>query len=390
MGTKFNIIFFVLLIFFLTAILSAEEIELTNGVSVQGKILNESETPRKKWQIQFMDGIAVELSNGKAVRRVVKNSKVREQYYAKAPFLAESVETHLKLAEICLSQNLNDLANRHYLRILELDADQSQARKRLGYRKIGENWITHEDEMLQQGYIQTKQGGWTTRQNLLIQEKQIPIGTALDDSELLSQIQHLIDRLKTNDAAAEKELLEIKNPAIVRCLADVLKNEQNVFLRETFIRTLGKIKTAYALREITAWSLRESNDKICVLCFSYIKETPSFSRFYYPYLRSEDNKIINRAAFALGELGDRAAIPLLIDSLVTRHCIDDRTHVARSDNSPLTTTEREETVSNNRECLNALQRLTATDLGYDIPAWRLWWEDRQIAKNFDARRGSVD
>ncbi|MDR1383597.1 MAG: hypothetical protein LBJ67_07105 [Planctomycetaceae bacterium] len=392
---KFNIIFFILLIllFLRAVILSAEEIELANGVFVQAKILNESETPRKNWRIQLTEGVTLELSNDKVMRHVAKDSKIREQYYTKVPFMTESVETHLKMAEICQSQNLNDLANRHYLRILELDANQSKAREQLGYRKVGENWITREDEMLRQGYVQTKQGGWTTRQNLLIQEKQIPIGTSFEDAELTTQIQNLIERLRTNDAAAENKLLEMNNPAVVRCLADILKDEQNLFLREKIIRTLGKMKTAYALREIAAWSLQEANNKICVLCLFYIKEKPSFSRFYYPYLRSTNNEMVNRAAFALGELGDRAAIPLLIDSLITRHLvkiiIDDRTPGARVNTNQLITEEREETVSN-RECLNALQRLTAVNFEYDIPAWRLWWEEQQLVRNFNARRGSID
>jgi len=375
--------------FLLTA--AAEEIELSNGVLIQGKL---SETPKKNLQIQLAEGVTVEFSHNKAIRQTIANSEIQEQYFAKVPFLAESVETHLKAAEVCQAKNLNDLAKRHYQRILELDADQPKAREMLGYRKLGENWVTRDEEMLQQGYVQTKHGGWTTRQNQLILENKIFAETNENDAELTAATKNLIEQLKTEHAkTAEKDLLQMSNPAVVKILSEQLKNEQTSQTREILIRVLGKIGTSQAFREIAAWSIQEPNEQVCKICISLIKERPSFSRFFYPHLRSNDNKIVNRAAFILGELGDRAAIPLLIDSLVTNHLvkiiIDDRTPGARTNNGNLMTEEQTETVTN-RDVLNALNRLTKVDFGYNIPAWRKWWEDSQIAKNFDSRRGSVD
>lgn len=154
---------------------ASDVLELTNGVTISGTVLNPKEMPRKTWQIQMAEGVTVELPHRTTVVRQAFPPPALEQYYAKAPFLPESVETHLKLAEVCMSQSLVPLGNLHYQRVLEIDPDNPAARQVLGYAKIDGEWKTRDDFMLQRGYVKNSRGQWVTRQRLMIDERQVQI-----------------------------------------------------------------------------------------------------------------------------------------------------------------------------------------------------------------------
>ena len=166
-----------------SGVVSATDVlELTNRGTIEGKILNPKELPRKTWHIQIAEGIFVELPHRSTVVRQAFPQPALEQYFAKAPFLPESAETHLRLAEVCMTQNLVQLGNLHYQRVLEIDPDNRPARQALNYRQIDGEWTTRDALLLQQGYVMNPRGQWVTRQKLMIDEEQVQIRQELPDS----------------------------------------------------------------------------------------------------------------------------------------------------------------------------------------------------------------
>jgi len=67
--------------------------------------------------------------------------------------------------------------------------------------------------------------------------------------------------------------------------------------------------------------MRDPVPEVRLTCLDYLKEksVPAVIDFFVSRLYSNDNLEINRAAVALGHLGDRSAIGPLIDRLVTPH-----------------------------------------------------------------------
>jgi hypothetical protein len=157
-------------------VVAADVLELANRATVEGKILYPAESTRKSWQIQMTEGIVVELPNKTTVVRQVTQPLALEQYYAKVPFLPESADTHLKLAEVCMTQGLVDLGNLHYQRVLDFDSENIAARQALYHRKIDSEWLSRDELMLRQGYVKNSRGVWMTRQRLLIDEGKVQLG----------------------------------------------------------------------------------------------------------------------------------------------------------------------------------------------------------------------
>ena len=157
-------------------VIASDVLELVHGVTIEGKILNPAESPRKTWQVEMTKGVIVELPHRTAVDRQVSRSQAMNQYYAKVPFLSETVETHLKSAEVCMLQGLEQFGNLHYQRVLDIDPENQTARKSLNQHKIDDEWTSLDDQKTRQGYIKDIRGNWVTRQQQLISEQQLQLG----------------------------------------------------------------------------------------------------------------------------------------------------------------------------------------------------------------------
>ena len=381
-------------------VVAQDVLELTNHVSLEGKVLNPSESPRKLWKIQMAEGIIVELPHRTTVDRQVMQSQVLEQYYAKVPFLPESVETHLKLAEVCMAQRLENLGELHYQRVLEIAPENKTARSALGHRQVNDEWISRDDEMLQQGYVKTKSGTWVTPQKLLIDERQVQIGKELQESG--QAVKNLIARLKANPSQeSENALFALTDPGAVPALADALKNEQNPVFRGIYVRSLAKIGTGPACYEIAQCAMREKDETVGRACVDAMRNSSGISKFFLPYLTNKDNTIVNRAARIIGQLNEWAVIPDLINALITQHEIVVRQtdpnlaqYTGSANNSfsgQQALKQKTETVFvSNPEVLGALRRLSGMDFGYEVPDWWDWWAGQNQIADFDARRGSRD
>jgi hypothetical protein len=153
--------------------IASDVLELTNRVTIEGKILNPAESPRKTWQVEMAKGVIVELPHKATVDRQVTRPLAVDQYYAKVPFLPETAETHLKLAEVCMSQGLEQLGNLHYQRVLDIDPENQIARRALNQRKVDGEWTTYDAGMTRQGYVKNHRGTWVTRQQQLISERPV-------------------------------------------------------------------------------------------------------------------------------------------------------------------------------------------------------------------------
>ena len=104
----------------------------------------------------------------------------------------------------------------------------------------------------------------------------------------------------------------------------------------------------------------------------------------------------------LEKLGSKAAIPELINALVTVHretiieggegqynvSIDKK---GRSGGLTIGTSKK--VINNNirnQSVLRALKRLSGEDFGFDIDAWQEWYKNQRRVTHYNSRRGGLD
>ena len=380
------------------SVLFADVFVLKDAGTVDGELLNSDEVPRKTYNIRTSEGIEISL-NAKLVERVRKGEKESiAEYNSFAPFLENTVENHLEIAEWCRQQRLTDLWKRHLYRVLDLDPDNKTVRQLLGHTKLHDgSWTTREEMLSGKGYLQVG-NSWKTRQ-------QIDLEQYFDkrdktEKEWIRRVDALRSSIRSNPGS-KVELVTIDHPLAAGALTKALPNESNPEVRILLIQALGNIGTSAALHEVARWSIdaREPNNEVRRTCYDVLKKhpvaLPAIVGFYARHLRAESGtSTINRAAFAIGQLGGHSAVPQLIDVLVTTHTEIKVIKASGPSMSPGNSSlgwgqDKVKTVRDipNPEVRHALMLLTGRDFLFDKDAWKAWLIQSRRTPTFDARRG---
>jgi len=376
-----------------------EIFSLRTGGTVEGTLRLPYDDERKIWHIETKEGIVLELEHRTAVSRIFNDpSRQLVSYENASPFYENTVENHWDLARKCKTYNLNRQAELHYRQVIELDPDHAEARKALGYTNYNGVWLTKEEERSGRGYV-FKNGKWVTSQQSALDENRLQ--QKQENSYWKKEMARLVDALHGRDTkAAVKEMYAIRDGAAIPVIADCLRNEKDADLRIIYLKTLEKIGTADALLVIASVSMDDPVGEVRATCMDLLKQHPGMTRYYTRFLHVSDNAMVNQAGQMLERLGNKDAIPELINALVTKHT---ETVVAGSsgynigfDNRGgsglnLGTSETKVTKDmKNQDVLRALKKLTGVDYGYDIPAWLDWYRNQRRVSNYNSRRGSVD
>jgi len=156
----------------------------------------------------------------------------------------ETVEGQLALADWCLRRKLADQERVHLTRVLDLDANHAEARRRLGFRWTDGAWLS-EQEIARSNERAEKEAAalkeWT------------PKLTAIRSS-LLQESQHRRE-------AAAKRLLAIDDPAAVLAVESVLCRHSEK-MAEYGIRALADIKTHDASRALARQAVFSPSERI--------------------------------------------------------------------------------------------------------------------------------
>lgn len=111
----------------------ADVVVLTNGDKVEGKILEEGSSA-----IRIITKYGEITISRRRIARIVKETEEHAEYRKKTEELAKE---HVKLAQWCKEKGLEEEAKTHFETALELDPENADARKALGYVKRGAKWV---------------------------------------------------------------------------------------------------------------------------------------------------------------------------------------------------------------------------------------------------------
>lgn len=372
---------------------------LKSGGRIVGEPVTDPPAGRDTVTLKTLPGVIVAVPRTEIEEHIrqtpaeLEYDKIRTRY-------PDTVEGQWELAEWCREHNLPQQRETHLRRLLELDPDNVRVRAILGYTKVNGEWKTRDEVMREQGYVLHK-GRWMLPQEVQILEERDQ--RQASERDWTQRIRRLITRLDVEPGAAE-QLQNIREPAAVKPLLKVLSEERRDPVRLLLVQILTRIDSPEAKRALAVLAVEDPVEEIRLACLKSLAES-QFSEsvpYFIGRLRDNNNVIVNRAAAALKVMGDKTAIPALIDALVTTHRVvlppaqsgsigasfsrssDGRSATGLSSGGNQPRVIRRQIP--NRDVLEALAALSGQNFGYEPDVWKRWYAQERHRAALESTR----
>lgn len=372
---------------------------LKSGGRIVGEPLADPQAGPDTVTLKTLPGVIVAVPRSEIEEHIrqkpaeLEYDKIRTQY-------PDTVEGQWELAEWCREHNLPQQRETHLRRLLELDPDNVRVRAILGYTKVNGEWKTRDEVMREQGYVLYK-GRWMLPQEVQILEEKEQ--RQASERDWIQRIRRLVTRLDVEPGAAE-QLQNIREPAAVKPLLKVLSEERRDPVRLLLVQILTRIDSPEAKRALAVLAVEDPVEEIRLACLKSLADS-KFSEsvpYFIGRLRDNNNVIVNRAAAALKAMGDKTAIPALIDALVTTHRIvlppaqsgsigasfsrssDGRSATGLSSGGNQPRVIRRQIP--NRDVLEALAELSGQNFGYEPEVWKRWYAQERHRAALESTR----
>ena len=383
--------------------LLADTFSIEGGGVVEGRLLNPGEQIR---QIETSNGMVLSL-DARQIRETGKDDSENLAHYKRTvPFMPDTIESHLEIAAWCREKYLKEQERVHLYRILDLDPDHAEIRKRLGYFRDSKTkqWTTNEEIKSNNGYVIHK-GNWRMPQ-------EIWISTQIEQSkEVHNDWKQDLKKIRSSldNPAIQRKLEGITDPTAVKPIGDLLKKESVPEVRMILIRALSNIGTREAVREVAYYAMNDPIEDVRGVCLDQIKRHPDMisqaGAYFSTFLNNQNSDgtfvnppdKINQAASAIRIIGDTNSVGHLITALVSRHketivIGSERTNAGFGGGGGTGFSQgvsKQEVVkpSQNPEVLSALRQLTGANFGYDQDAWWCWYTEKRQFAPVNLRRG---
>ncbi|HAY80201.1 MAG TPA: hypothetical protein DCY79_10390 [Planctomycetaceae bacterium] len=96
-----------------------------------------------RWHLGYVRAGKQWVPNSDAVAASNRDHRVKA-YEHKREQAKQTVADQMHLARWCTQRGLHDQARAHWMQLLQLDPNHSEARRQLGFRRVGRDWVTEE------------------------------------------------------------------------------------------------------------------------------------------------------------------------------------------------------------------------------------------------------
>lgn len=389
---------------------SADLVKLMNGGELRGKIVQHAEN-RQRIRLETLTGAIVVVDRDQT-QFVTMRPLIVEEYETRSRRVEDTWESHWELSEWCRKHGLSKERAAHLQRVTELSPDHDKAQIALGRVWHEGSWVDRDALMSSQGYVKYKNKYITPQELEIIQST----ADELERERGWFQKVRLWSGWLNGDRArrAVDEFRRIDDPHAAAAVIKFMASDARVEVRQLCVDVLVKISGSKAVVGLVKLALFDDEAQVRSSAMDGISEAhyQHAQEAFVKALRSEYNAVVNRAASALGQIGDKKAVVPLIDALVTVHSYqvamdvpNNQTYSFSTDGSfgsnaqtlppsvmsavrtgqmmapiivppsdPLpkkTVTVRVEHY--NQDVLAALGKLTQQNFGYDRRTWNLWW-----------------
>jgi hypothetical protein len=387
----------------------ADTFLLQSGGRIEGDLVNADQNPRSTYVIAVGGGSQITL-DASVVEKVVPLKPELAEYEKTRRQTPDTVDGQMKLAEWCKDQGLPAQRKTALERVLVLDPDQPEARRMLGYRKVKDQWMTHDEEMTDKGYVKHVVNGemrWATPQevqNLESKERQNKL-EALWRKNITTWRRWLESKDGTRAANGKKNLEDIHDTAAIGPLGERLngRHSKNIAkdsildARLIYVEVLGRFNTHEARGPLAIAAIDDPADDVRIVCLDELEKQKddAVTRYFESRMRDKyaSDDTIDHAGVALGRIKDPSSVATLVNyvayertevipnsgggpgSMTTSFNKNGGPGGGLSMNSKPKTYQRP---VKSRGVLDALVAITGQNFGYDTRAWQTWYRN-QIA-----------
>ncbi len=376
----------------------ADVFDLKDGGRVTGVLVERGSD--EEYVVRTDSGAVVTLTKAQ-VYKVTEVDDDLLEYRQRSRTMPDTVDAHRQLAQWCQQHQLTRFRKHHLQRILQLDPNDKEMRRSLGYQMHRGRWLTRDQFMEERG-LRNYEGAYRTEQDIALreQEKQREVAET-DWLHNINTWQRWLGKPRTEEAV--QNIREIRDPLAAPALVKLLGREEDLRIRELYLSTLGELKHPAAVEKLVQLSLEDPDHEVRQRCLDDLLRVhqPISITPYVMSLneRKNSNDVIQNAAEALERIGDAAAISPLIDALVTRHRVANPNAPPGEMNVTFSPSGGGGGMSmgggkkiykedlQNPSVRRALRELSGgQDFEYDERAWRRWFVNQQVHEHVDARR----
>lgn len=318
-------IFCVCLLGLLLSPAQGDVLQLQSGGRLAGELLGEPRSPpagsAAAVTIKTLSGARVTVA-GEAIESLKRRKLAHEEYQQRAEETPETVEDQWALAEWCRQNGLSAARGIHLRRVLALDTNHAAARKGLGYTRHGGAWMTHTQLMTSRGLVKHK-GKWVLPQEIAFIEQAAAETEA--EKQWYKSVRKWFGWINSDDPNRQTEglaeLRRLRDPTAAPAVLRTFQKARAEPLRLLLVELLGQLEGPRAFQGLVEMSLFDDLDAVRDAALRGVRVRgagPALST-YTKALRSENNRLVNRAGKALGQVGDDTVVDALIEALVTRH-----------------------------------------------------------------------
>jgi hypothetical protein len=295
-----------------------DEIMLRGGGEIQGKVIADPKTPRTVQVLLLRGGKPLSLQKGQILEVVPRPSPL-DDYVVKKGRLAATAQSEYELGLWCEGKGLADLARTHFEAALVREGSFEPAHKKLGHVLHDGQWLSPDDLRQEQGLVKFR-GQWITPEEK--EKREASAQAAAAQAGWLRRIrllrQAILAASEDRRREAESELMHIQEPQAIAPLVKALGKDPTP-LRLLLVQVLGQIPGKESSRALVHLLLAEPEDEVRTAAVDRLKERdePEIGRQFVQSLRSKDVRVVNRSAWALGQLGLVLAVPRLVGALVS-------------------------------------------------------------------------
>jgi hypothetical protein len=402
---------------------AAGQVQFVSGAGLRGLVQNISND--KTPEVSVVTASGLKLSFDKAdIASQSESSTAQDEYYIRNRLAEQTVDSQWELAEWCRKNGMTRQRSVHLQNVLALDPTHTQAHYGLGHVHQKGKWIDRDLMMQAMGYVKYKGKFISPEEYELIQENEI---TDLQEKAWYPKVRLWVGWLTTQNPGrvldGQKNLTAITDTHAIRAMAHFMGTHTNIDVRRLYIDILNGITNDQSTQKLVMMAVLDIDSLVRSHAIGYLtgERIPYAVQLTIPYLQNANNPVVRKAAYLLSQIGDKSAVPYLIDALVTTHRYQvqvevpavgvssgPRSGLGNSYGVPLppeidlqlrtgqlpygvsvtnfydtprpTRTVEVDVEQENYETHEALVQLTGVDFGYAEIQWKNWWFSQNLNK----------